>query len=383
MLIRVSEILFWLCVLTPIYVFFGYPALLNLLTLFFEGKPRVDLSYEPIVSIVIAAYNEERTIERAIRSALDQDYPADKLEVIIGSDGSTDSTNAVVAEWCKRDERVRLLALPRQGKALTDNSLVAAARGEIVVATSAFAFGNPNWVRTVVRSFSEPTIGCVTGPDRMVNPHVSSVARSEASYFHYEFFLRCLETKLGIFALSNGASNAFRKRLYRAIPPSADVDNFVPLQVIDQGYRVVHEPDAWVFEEVTERSGDQLRTRTRQISRSFRDLLRFPELLNPIRHPGIAFSLWSHRLLRWSTPLFLLAAFALGAVLAPSSAFYRCILFVQIVSYAACLLAYLIGERMRLPRLLSLPASFLVVNLAMIRGTWNVFSGHEIQRWRE
>ncbi|MBV9622709.1 MAG: glycosyltransferase [Acidobacteria bacterium] len=382
-MINFLHVAFWFCILVPAYVFVGYPALLALGALFYRRSVRTASDYEPTVSILIAAYNEEANIERSIRSALNQDYPAEKLEVIVGSDGSTDRTGCIVAEWCCRDKRVRLLDLPRAGKAMTDNALVAAARGEIIVATSAFAFAEPAWVRNIVRVFSDSGVGCVTSHARMVNSRASGVSAVESSYFQYEFFLRNLETKLGILCVSNGASNSFRRSLYQAIPAGGDLDNLVPLHAVAAGYRVVHEPDAWVYEEVIDEQQQQLRARTRQISKSLRDILRFSTLLNPLKHPRTAVVLWSHRLLRWGTPLFLVVAFVLNAALALSGGLYAILFFVQLTIYVVGWVVIRLGKRFRLPGILSLVGSFVTVNIAMTRGMWNVFTGHEIRQWRE
>lgn len=375
------KLVFWICVLVPVYVFVGYPVLLWTIRHFYRRPVQRSNSYQPTVSITIAAYNEESNIRRAIQSALGQDYPKDKLEIIVGSDGSTDCTAEIVKSFSTQG--VRLLDLPRSGKASTDNALIAAAHGDIVISTSAFAHAEPSWVRTIVSNFADPEVGCVTGADRMVNREVSSTSRSEVTYWSYEWWLRTLESDLGILCVSNGACLAFRRSLYQPIPPSSDVDNMVPLLVIQQGYRVIHDVDAWVYEEAISSPAEQLRNRTRQVSKSMWDILRMSRLLNPLRYPGVAFSLWSHRLLRWSTPLFLCGVFLSCTALAIPYFTYRVLLAVQLAFYlVACFLLFA-GHHLTLPRWLSLPASFLMVNIAMARGLVNVIRGHEISMWRD
>lgn len=371
------DVLFWVCVGLIGYVYVGYPALLWLLTRFYRRRVR-QAHITPKVTIAIAAYNEEAIIARRIENCLALGYPPDRLEILIASDGSTDQTADVVRNFAHQG--VKLLELSRRGKALSDNALVEAAIGEIVVTSSAAGHFPPDFLRKLVRNFADPEVGSVTGVFRASNPDASSTSANESAYWRYEMWLRHLESQLGILAITGGVCLGFRRELYKPLSPSSDADNMVPLHTLAARKRVIFEPEAIAYDEAIVTPEQQLWNRIRQVTKSQRDTFRVPQLLNPLRHPGSAFSLWSHKLLRWWTPFF-----AIGALLANlfllHYPFYWLTLLLQVLFYLAAGAGYLLERRARVPRLLTWPANLSLIHLAFLIGTLNVLSGKQIRAW--
>ncbi len=373
-----SQIVFFFCLAVIVYEVAVYPLLLSLLA---RWRPRRHLvqDIEPTVTITMAARNEAGKIRSKLDSILALDYPRGKLEVIVGSDGSTDETVKVVEEYPR--EIFRVLDLPRSGKATVNNHMVAQARGEIVVDTTSSGYFEPDFLRVIVRHFADREVGCVTGEISMQSPDDSGVTQFEGAYFRYEWRLRQLESALGVLCVSNGGVLAFRKDLYDPIGPSSDVDNMVPLMVVGKGYRVLHEPRArtmgepWIADHAA-----QLKGRVRQVTRSQQDIFRAAPLLNPLRHPAIAWVLWSHRLLRWWTPFFALLLFVANLFLL-DQAFYLLTFLAQLVLYALAVVGRFKPERTAGSRLLSAPATALNVALCFVMGTINAARGKQIVTW--
>lgn len=371
------NLLFWLCVGLVGYVYIGYPTLLWLLTHFYQ-RPVHQADITPKVTLAIAAFNEQEVIARRIENCLVLDYPSDCLEIIIASDGSTDRTADIVRGFARHG--VRLLDLSRRGKALSDNALVEAATGEIVVTSSADGRFPSDFLRRLVRSFADSEVGAVTGVFRASNPNASSTSANEGAYWRYEMGLRHLECQLGILAITAGVCLGFRRELYKPLSPSSDADNMVPLHTVAAGKRVIFEPEAVAYDEAIVSPQQQLRNRIRQVTKSQRDTFRVPQVLNPLRHFGPACSLWSHKLLRWWTPFF-----AIGALIANlfllHHPLYRLAFLLQALFYVAAAAGYLLERQGRAPRVLAWPANLCLIHLAFLIGTLNVLRGKQIQVW--
>ena len=292
-----AAIVFWVLLALVVYVYLGYPVCLWLLTRV-RSRPIRRADIRPPVTLIISAFNEEAAIGRKLENALGLDYPADRLDVLVVSDGSTDGTDRIV-EAC-RDPRVCLLRLPgRQGKTAGLNLAVAEARGEIVAFSDANILYREDTLRQLVAGFADPEVGCVTGDARYVAHEASAAHRQEAAYWSYEQQIRCLESRLGSTVGGDGAIFAIRKRLYAPLPPDAINDLVVPLQIVARGFRAVFEPAAIGHEESAGRFGGEFRRKRRIVNRSWRGVLSTREVLDPRRVGLFAWQVWSHKVLRW------------------------------------------------------------------------------------
>lgn len=371
------EALFWIFIALIMYAYLGYYSILKLAAAFRTMEHRT-LDYTPSVTLTMASRNNAAPLKAKIDNILSLDYPPDKLEVVIGSDGSTDETVAMVRGFASN--RVRVLDLPWAGKATANNAAVAAARGEIIIDTSSGGWFEPHFIRTVVRHFIDDKVGAVTGENRFVNAD-NQVENTEGAYWRYEFSMRGLESSLGLLAVSNGAVLAWRRTNYRPIHSTSDVDNMVPLQTVTAGLRVIHEPEARCLgEEVISSLKGEVKARIRQVTRSQQDIFRGLFQLGLIKRPQWAWVLISRRLCRWWVPLFIIGAFVTNLALV-GRPLYTLLFLCQLAAYGLGAWGLARPGAGPLSRAAGLAATFLAVNYAFFRGTINAARRKRIAIW--
>jgi glycosyltransferase involved in cell wall biosynthesis len=332
------EWVFWIALVVGIYPYVLYPLLAALLAKLQRRAVKV-AAIAPRVSIVISAYNEVRHIEATVRNKLAQDYPAQLLEIIVVSDGSTDGTDDVMTKLAEEDSRVVFFRQdPRRGKTAALNLALARAQGEIVVFSDANSMYQPDTVRKLVANFADPSVGYVTGKMIYVNPDGSIVGDGCSAYMRYENWLRVRETLIGSVVGVDGGVDAVRRALYRPMTADQLPDFVLPLNVVDQGYRVVFEPAAQLCEDALSESSAEFRMRVRVSLRALWALRSMSRLLNPLRGPLFAWQLWSHKVLRYLSFLPLGLACLLNAVLATTdSSLYGAVLVGQGLFWLAVL----------------------------------------------
>ena len=294
------EVAFWCLLLLGVYPYAIYPVLASGVGRLRRRVVHSDDAYLPFVTVITAAYNEIRHMESTIRNKLAQDYPAERLEIIVISDASDDGTDAVVQRLAAAHPNVILLRNePRQGKTAALNMAVPRARGEIVVFADANSIYRPDTIRKLVRNFADPEVGYVTGKMLYANPDGSLVGDGCSAFMRHENALRVAETALGSVVGVDGGVDALRKTLYRHMNADQLPDFVQPLDVVAQGYRVVHEPLAVLTEETLTTQSSEYRMRVRVALRALWALWDRRVLLNPFRSGIFAWQLWSHKLLRY------------------------------------------------------------------------------------
>lgn len=365
-----------------VWVYLGYPVVLAAAaTLRRRAVRRTPLDAEaPTVSLVICAYNEAKTIRRKLDEAMTLDYPADRLEVIVASDGSTDGTDDIVREFAPR---VRLLALARRnGKTAAQNEAVKTARGEILVFSDVTTIYPPGSLRAMVENFADPSVGCVGGDLIYGNQPNNTAAEGRALFWSYERQLRLWESRVHSMIGTAGCAYAMRRALYLPLDPGAISDFVQPGLVTARGHRTILEPRARVYEPVESQTlREELNRRARIITRGLRGAFRMPTLLNPLRHPWFATVLWSHRVLRWLAPVFLLVLLAATVPLAARAPVFRFVLGAQLAVYGAGAVAYGLERlQLRLPGAF-IPLYFCLVNLAPLVALKNLVRGEKKVVW--
>ncbi len=376
-----AVVTFWTSVCLVIYVYAGYPAALWLLGVLGVSRPVRQLAIEPVVTLVVSAYNEVAVIDEKLRNSLALDYPVDKLHILVVSDASSDGTDALV-EACT-DSRVELLRMPeRGGKTAGLNAAVRRARGEIIVFSDANAMYDRLALRHLVRNFADPEVGAVTGESRYrIAAQDDASTDAENQYWTYELWIKRMESSLGSLVGADGAIYAVRKALYSDLGV-ADLSDFVnPLQVVAQGYRNVYETEAVSYESGAEGFGAEFRRKVRIVNRAWRATLKLRSLLNPFRHGFFSLQFLSHKVLRWFVPVFLLTAFLSNLWLAEASVIYSATLAAQGLLYGAAA-AGLALERLGRPvRVLNIPYYFCAVNVASLLGIWQALAGRTYTTW--
>ncbi|MBX6313645.1 MAG: glycosyltransferase family 2 protein [Isosphaeraceae bacterium] len=386
-LTSIVAVAFWTCAALVVYAYLGYPLVIWWLARWFGRpvEPPPPLGEErdlPTVSLVIAAYNEEAVIEERLHNALATDYPPGKFEVVVGSDGSTDRTPALVRGFA--DRRVRLLDYAqRRGKAAVLNAAMAEVRGEIVVLSDANTAIDPNAVRHLVRWFQDPAVGAVCGRLVLTDPRTGR--NVDSLYWKYETFLKQCEGHLGALLGANGAIYAIRRALYTPIPEETIVDDFViPLLAKARtGCAIIYECGAIAREETPPDLGSEFHRRSRIGAGGFQSIGMLWRLLDP-RRGWVAFTFLSHKILRWLCPFFLLGLLAsnLLLVLLRGWPLDWYALYGQLGFYLASLLAALVPGRLGPLKPLRLAALFTSMNTALLVGFWRWLRGSQQGTWR-
>lgn len=328
----------------------------------------------------MAAYNERSSIGAKVENSLALDYPSDRLEIIVASDGSDDGTDDIVR--ARETEGVRLLSLPRGGKAVALDAAVAASSGEILVFSDANSMYAPDAIRALVRPFADDRVGGVAGNQRY-RPGVvaAGTAEGERTYWNFDRLLKEAESRAGSTISATGAIYAIRRTLFRGVPVGVTDDFAVSTSVIAQGYRLVFAPDAIAWEPVASTGTVEWGRKVRVITRGLRGVWERRELLSP-RHGFYAVQLLSHKLLRRLMGVPLLVMFVVAPTLWRHGWLYRLATLGQSALVALGTLGLLLGKgRIGRHRLVAAPAFFLMVNAAALTAAWNVIRGRRIDRW--
>ncbi len=373
------QVLFWVSAFCLIYSYAVYPLILLFIDKFNRSRTRQFRPFEPGVTIIIAAYNEEKVIGRKIENCLKLDYPQDKMEVIIASDGSTDKTAEITRSY--ESSGVRLLDFPRRrGKVNVLNEAVEQARKEIIVFSDANTIFAPGAIKKLVRNFSDEEVGAVCGALEFVNAEGSRTGELEGIYWRFETFLKRIEGSHGALLGANGAIYAIHKSLFERCPPDTIVEDFVlPMKIMEKGYRVVYEPQAFATEEAAAHIIQEKKRRIRIGAGDFQSLGMLKSLLNPMRgFPAFAF--WSHKVLRWFAPLFLIAAFMTNALLIKHP-LYALIFLVQCMFYISAIIGQILSWSGRHIRFFSLCYYFVSMNIALLLGLGMYLTGKHNVKW--
>ena len=339
---------------------------------------------EPSVSLIVACYNEEQDIPDKLENILDIDYPDDKFEVIIASDGSNDRTNEIVRSYERRG--IRLLELPRQGKAQTLNAAVPKSNGEILVFSDSNSQYETQAIRKIVRPFADDSVGGVAGNQCYVKGNKTSpqsTEQGEQAYWNVDRLLKIWESRAGNTISATGAIYAIRRSLFQEIPDGVTDDFTTSTRVIAQGRRLVFEPEARSWEPVASSAGREFGRKVRVMSRGLRAVWMMRELLNPLRYGFYSLQLFSHKILRRQMYMPLLVVFVTTLLLCPKLPILIPLAAAQLLFYLAAVVGW-ISQRvgLKLPKVFFLPFYFCLVNVACIAATFNVLTGRKIIRWQ-
>jgi cellulose synthase/poly-beta-1,6-N-acetylglucosamine synthase-like glycosyltransferase len=357
-----------------LYAYAGYPLLLWLIVRLRGERPVRHGTDLPSVTFVISAYNEAAVIGAKLDNALGLDYPRDRLQVVVISDASNDGTDEIVLRYAERG--VRLERQPeRRGKTAGINRVIPKVAGEVVVFSDANAMYAPDALRMLVRNFSDPQVGCVTGEARYTEEGQSAADAGERAYWTYEIQVKRLETAVGSMVGGDGAIYAIRKELWQQLPENAINDFLNPLQIVAKGWRAVYEPLAVCFEETAGGVRSEYRRRIRIVSRSWRAVFQAPAVLNPFRVGFFTVSVISHKILRWLSGLFgLTAVVSASVILVDAPAALRVEVAVAAVVLSVVALLYPPARRVA-----AFGIYFAVITLAsvvgLIKGTIGSVSG--------
>ncbi len=376
-------LLFWLSVFVVVYTYFGYPLLLWLFSLIRPAK-KIYSQNPPAVSVVIPAYNEEKYIVRKIENTLAFDYPADLLEIIVITDGSTDSTFTRASTY----QKIKVLNAPeRMGKAAAINRAVPFTKGEILVFTDANTFLQPSALRWLMAPFADEETGGVSGEKKVIETAKNATLAGEGIYWQYESWLKKNESRFYSVVGAAGELFAIRKNLFVPIPPGTITDDFyLSVSVNLQQKKVAYVPEAVAMEEASLSFHDEWKRKIRIAAGGFQSLLLLPGALNFFKRPALAFQFFSHRVLRWffcAPALLLMFCCNILLVYRQQDGFYTVLLISQLCFYMLALTGWLFSSKKKSHFIFSIPFYFLMMHVAMLVGFYRLVSGRQSVLWEK
>ena len=374
-----AKIIFWISLAVCVYIYFGYPVLLWFMSRF-RSRPVREADVYPMATFIIPAFNEGRSIARKIENTLSLDYPADRIEVLVVSNGSTDSTESIVRGW--PDKRVRLIALPQPGKMGALNEGAKAATGDVLIFTDADFYLDRHSLRELARKFADPQVGGVCGARRAAAPNgAESTGEGEGMYHRWDRWQKIRESRIGSVFAADGLLYAIRRDLYVPVSLASQADDIaISTRVVLQGYRLLFEPGATAWEEAVISAPEEFQRKVRVTNHSVRALLAIG---TPLFTSGFySLELLSHKLVRHFIPFFLIPLFLSNVVLARESPLYSLTMAGQLVFYGLAILgAVLRRHGAGRARILTVPYFFCFVNTAALLGILSIFRRHRVEAW--
>jgi len=369
-----------------LYTYVGYGFIIYIFSAF-KGKQKTPENQRdtdlPEVTLMIAAYNEERFIASKIKNSLSLDYPAQKLNVWIVADGSTDQTMSIAQNF----PSVKTFHLPeRKGKIHAVNRVMKSVKTPIVIFSDANTTLNPTALKNIARHFQDKKVGGVAGEKRIaVNKEDNASGAGEGLYWKYESTLKTLDSNLTTAIGAAGELFAVRTELFDETAPDSIIEDFVTsMKIVAKGYRFVYEPEAYAMETASASINDEWKRKVRISAGGLQAISRLPELLNPFRYGFISWQYVSHRVLRWTlTPLALPLLILSNIVLYNQSTFYQLCLFGQLLFYGIAIIGHFLRDKKISIKGFFVPYYFSMMNLSVFAGIGRLLRKEQSVIWEK
>lgn len=370
------EWIFWGSVVFIFYAYAGYLLILAGLSLF-RSRPVLMGNVQPMVSFVITAYNEELRIKDKIDNSLRQQYPRERLEIVVASDCSSDKTDEIVRSYASSGVRL-IRAAERKGKEAAQKLAVSQTNGEVLVFSDVATTLPSDGIANIVRAFHDPTVGCVSSVDRFVDAQGN--LSGEGAYVKYEMLLRQLETKVNTLVGLSGSFFAARRTVCSPWADDLQSDFNTLLNSMRVGLRGISDPHSVGYYKNLSDEKKEYQRKVRTVLRGIAVLMRSLPMLNPFQYGMFAWQLFSHKLCRWLVPFAMIGAGISNAVLATQSSSYAMLLVGQLLFYVTAT-AYAMFHWMPKSSVLRLPSFFVLVNLSILDAWMRYFRGDRVFRW--
>jgi biofilm PGA synthesis N-glycosyltransferase PgaC len=384
------KFLFFVSFLILLYSYIGYGILLYLLVkikrlfskkTFSESDPH----YEPEITLIVAAYNEEDIIEQKINNSLDLDYPSDKLRLIFVTDGSVDATPGIISKY----NQIKLLhQKDRKGKLSAMNRAIKFVETPFVIFSDANTLLNTKSVREIVKHYADPRVGGVAGEKKIISQvRDKAVAAGEGIYWKYESFLKRLDSEFYSVVGAAGELFSIRTSLFHEVPPDTIIEDFVQsLQLCKDGWLVRYEPNAYATESASSSMQEEQKRKVRIAAGAFQAMIILKGLFNVFRYPVLSFQFISHRILRWTLcPLCLVTVLISNLLLVYKNEgrIYIVVLLVQIVFYAMAFTGWLFARKNIKAKVFYIPYYFLFMNLSVFLGFYRYLRKKQTAVWEK
>jgi len=357
----------------------GYPVLVHLLSRRAkdeQSRSNLPNSETPEIDMVLPVHNEEKNLPAKLRNIFELDYPPEKLQVYVVSDGSSDSTNDILSNVDGANCGFHAILLPEQnGKEAVLNVAVGAGKSPFIVFTDASLMMQPDCLKQLVNRLSNPKVGCVSGEDYIIGQQV------EGLYGRYELALRRNESKLFSIVGASGCLYAQRRSAWRPFTPGYAPDFSSVLDVVDLGFRAVCEPNAKGYMQATNRHSGEFRRKCRTILRGIATLWAYRRMLNPARNGIFSILLWGHKVMRWLVPIWLIALLIVSMLMSAST-FFAAILIAQCSFYIVGGLTAVKGSRLRRYAIPRFASYFTISNAAALVAIFKWITGEQQTSWK-
>jgi len=376
--------LFWISFALILYTYIFYFILVVLTSRIVRKRLINPISVDwPEVTLVIAAYNEERFISEKIRNSLSLDYPADKLKIVVVTDGSTDNTPSLVNEFASvvlfhEDER--------RGKIHAVDRIMKYIQSPIVIFTDANTTLNQEVIKNMVRHYADPKVGGVAGEKRVLSKDADNASGAgEGLYWKYESRLKKADSDLYTVVGAAGELFSIRSALYESPPPDTIIEDFfLSMKIVAKGYRFLYEPDAYAMEGPSATTEDEWKRKVRISAGGLQAIARLTPLLNPFNFGVITFQYVSHRVLRWTvTPVALIIVFISNALLASSSNVYLVAFLLQCLFYVLAVSGHFLRNKKIPVKGFFVPYYFTLMNLSVFSGFIRLLKGKQSVVWEK
>ncbi len=385
-MISLSLYIYWIGVMVVVYTYVGYGVIIYIFSKVWGKTKIADYPVDdklPEVTLLVAAYNEERFIAEKITNSLSLNYPVDKLNVWIVADGSTDKTLEIAQGF----PRIKAFHEPeRKGKIHAVNRVMKFVRTPITIFSDANTDLNPDAIKNIVRHFQAKNVGGVAGEKRIaVNKEDNASGSGEGLYWKYESILKTLDSNLSTAIGAAGELFALRTELYHEPEPDTIIEDFVTsMKIVAKGYRFVYEPEAYALETASATLKDEWKRKVRISAGGIQAILRLPELLNPLRYGLISWQYVSHRVLRWTlAPLALPFILISNYFLFTQSSFYQFSFFGQLFFYAIALAGHFLRDKKISVKGFFVPYYFSMMNLSVFVGLGRLLRKQQSVIWEK
>ena len=375
------KIKFWICFIALAHTYLFYPLLLKLLAYFKKDVDTNNNPSLPSLSILIAAYNEEKVIEQKLKSILNSNYPKDKIEILVGSDSSTDKTNEIVRSF----SNVKLIEFEtRSGKIKIINQLKKLAAHDLLILTDANVLFDKDTLQQLCKYFNDPEIALVDS--NIINTHLQkgNVSKAESTYIRGEAAVKYHEGKLfGLMMGPFGGCFAVRKEHFEPVPENFLVDDFyINMKILQKGKKAISEPHALVYEDVPNDWKIEFKRKIRIAAGSYQNLKEFFPLL--FKFNLLAFCFFSHKVLRWLGPFLMIGLYVSNIVLLPQelntySAYIYLLAFIMQNSLLLLFIISLIGVKNLITQI---AFHFITTNVALLAGFIKFITGIRSSIWK-
>ncbi|MBX2955427.1 MAG: glycosyltransferase family 2 protein [Cyclobacteriaceae bacterium] len=380
-----TSVLFWTSLALILYTYLFYFLIIVLASRITRKKPKNPDSITdwPEVTLVIAAYNEERFITEKINNSLSLDYPLDRLNVVVVTDGSTDNTPSLV----KKFDTVKLFHEPaRKGKIHAVDRIMKHIQSPIVIFTDANTTLNDQVIKNIVRHYADESVGGVAGEKRVTSKDADNASGAgEGLYWKYESRLKKADSDLYTVVGAAGELFSIRTELYQSPPPDTIIEDFyLSMKIVAKGFRFVYEPDAYAMEGPSATIEDEWKRKVRISAGGLQAIARLASLLNPFKFGVVTFQYVSHRVLRWTVaPIALIIVLLTNALLINASDFYFITFILQCAFYLVALIGHLLRNKKIPIKGFFVPYYFTLMNLSVFSGLLRLLKGKQSVVWEK